>query len=68
MALIMLPFLCGCEADLPQEPKVEQIPIIKASLPEMPNSRTQVAYGTKDREKGEIFLWNEGDEIFLYNL
>lgn len=40
---------------------------LKASLPATPESRAQVAYDNKN-EDYEIFLWNTGDFITIFNL
>lgn len=79
-AFVMLPMLYGCqsdelrteEPDLPQdnveEPQEPARPLrITASLPGK-ESRAQVTYGNPDRDAGEEFIWNDNDEIYLYNM
>lgn len=72
-ALIGLPLLYACGADTPGDKPFEEEPdpepakplIIRAALPE---TRAQITYNNQDVKAGEIFLWDEDDEIFLYNL
>lgn len=66
---LWLPLLCACSSDGPAD-EVENIrPItIRASLPDGPESRAQITYGNQDVDAGEYFMWDEGDEIFVYNI
>lgn len=68
-----LPLVCACSSDTPEasSPDEEEPtpPLtIRASLPGNPGSRAQITYGNQDAEAGEYFLWDEGDEIFIYNI
>lgn len=65
----MLPLLCACQSESYQETAQPQRVIkVGAYLPNSNDTRTQVKYGSGVDETGETFMWNLGDEIFLYNL
>lgn len=71
-AAILLPLLGACQSELQNDytPSEHDI-IVKASLPESPESRAQVEYGTQKVDgvdQGEKFKWNEGDCIRLFNI
>ncbi|MDE6267471.1 MAG: hypothetical protein K2M04_00100 [Muribaculaceae bacterium] len=79
-AIMLLPMLYGCQSDelrteepeLPQDnvedPEEPVRPLrITASLPGK-ESRAQVTYGNPNREAGEEFIWNDNDELRLFNI
>lgn len=72
-SLFILPILSGCQADTPYDDiksgtQSTQTLTIKAVLPASQATRAQVTYCNPNQLEGEIFMWNEKDEIFLYNI
>ena len=74
-AVFMLPLLYACQSESEQVSEnyqetvlPQRVTTIKASISNSNQTRAQVKYGTEKAEDGEIFMWNEGDQIFLYNL
>ncbi|MDE6269905.1 MAG: hypothetical protein K2M12_03495 [Muribaculaceae bacterium] len=71
--LLLLPMLLACSAedgirDEEPTPAPAATPItVKASLPDASKSRAQVTYGNEN-EDYEIFMWNDDDEIYLFNI
>lgn len=72
VAALLLPLMYSCQSELTQEPATTGHEIIvRASLPSSPASRAQVEYGTQKvdgEDQGEIFKWNNGDCIRLFNI
>lgn len=65
----MLPLLCACQSESYQETAQPQRVIkVGACLPNSNDTRAQVKYGSGVEETGETFMWNLGDEVFLFNL
>lgn len=68
-ALFMLPLLCACQSESYQETAQPQRVIkVGAYLPNSNDTRAQIKYGSGVDETGETFMWNLGDEVFLFNL
>lgn len=69
---ILLPLLGACQSELQKDyTPAEHDIIVKASLPASPASRAQIIYGTQKVDgvdQGEIFEWNEGDCMRLFNI
>lgn len=68
-AALLLPLMCACQSEAPLASESAPRKLkITASLPDSPQSRAQITYGNTDREKGEIFKWNEKDYIQVFNI
>lgn len=71
-ALCCMPLLYACSSEITPDGAEEAVQpernvTIKASLPDNNGTRAQVKWGTQNAEDGEIFMWNDEDEIFLFN-
>ena len=81
LTLPLLGALCACQAEAPRETTVSKRTLtVKATFagsedtrgwiaygnPEY-NTRAQITYGNPDPDK-EIFMWDEDDEIFVFNI
>ncbi|MDE5738885.1 MAG: hypothetical protein K2H92_01035 [Bacteroidaceae bacterium] len=68
-ATIMLLLLCACQSDSYQEVvQPQRVTTIKASISNSNQTRAQVKYGTGQEQEREIFMWNQKDVIYLFNL
>lgn len=68
-ATIMLLLLCACQSDSYQEVvQPQRVTTIKASISDSNQTRAQVKYGTGQEQEREIFIWNQKDVIYLFNL
>ena len=76
--LLALPLISSCQSNDPEDmPDNTVIPAtpepvrplrVTASLPGPEQSRAHITYGNPDAEAGEIFKWNKGDYITLFNI
>lgn len=65
----MLPLLCACQSESYQKSFSHNALLkVGAYLPNSNDTRAQIKYGSGVEETGETFMWNLGDEIFLFNL
>ena len=65
----MLLLLCACQSDSYQEVvQPQRVTTIKASISNSNQTRAQVKYGTGQEQEREIFMWNQKDVIYLFNL
>ncbi|MDE5783876.1 MAG: hypothetical protein K2H97_06135 [Prevotella sp.] len=71
----MLLLLCACQSESEQVSEnyqetvqLQRVATIKASISNSNQTRAQVLYGTAKEEKREIFMWNQRDMIYLFNL
>lgn len=71
----MLLLLCACQSESEQVSEnyqetiqLKRVATIKASISNSNQTRAQVQYGTAKEEKREIFMWNQRDMIYLFNL
>ncbi|MDE6808160.1 MAG: hypothetical protein K2I98_06865, partial [Prevotella sp.] len=67
--------LCACQSESEQVSEnyqetvqLQRVATIKASISNSNQTRAQVQYGTAKEEKREIFMWNQRDMIYLFNL
>lgn len=66
---LMLPLLYACQSESYQETaQPQRVTTIKASISDSNQTRAQVQYGTAKEENKEIFMWNQKDIIYLFNL
>lgn len=71
LAVITLSVLYGCQSEAPVEISQHQPTItIKAFFPDENETRAHILYGYGDPENRskEVFVWDEKDELFLYNI
>lgn len=81
IALPLLPILCSCQSEAPQEnPTPNRVLTIRGTLPGSDETRSyisfgnpeqdtraQITYGNRDHNE-EIFMWNDKDWVTVFNV